>query len=506
MANYGAGVGKWGVGFLVGICAVGAVACSSGSPTAREGPHIGGVRFPTAATVDPGVMKVGPAPSSGTRHGLLSATPDGMRVTLDECDLRAPGDWFFAGHVALPHGKHDVTATLDLGFANGDVGRSTWAHVVTFTRSGRFEVAVPGPAAPEGDARRPTDDGVSGCNAFILAASVPVARDGGFVAPTAAHVPFVYRAPVGSIQGFGIGAPLDQPNDPRTISLYTVWSGARSAVPNVAVPVVAGERPALVGMGSATDPCSTVSIAIGPDDDSAHQITVTTGFDCGAPRDDPETLLETHEPVAGAHGFTWAHPRSHGDPDVARRTNGTEEIWVQGGAAVARTTVAHIAATLTAAVNVATQPPAGRPALLNNAVTDYLRDHPGWNERARFHYRGGWAIVIESAGRASWNYRILSAGHAFSGWWSDSLGGGGGQSRCFDGPSSSMGNEGQDRYAFSIAGYANWTIQGLVDGKWVTVPTTHGVEFVDATAPHPVAVPLRERPVDATGHVPPCFG
>jgi hypothetical protein len=51
---------------------------------------------------------------------------------------------------------------------------------------------------------------------------------------------------------------------------------------------------------------------------------------------------------------------------------------------------------------------------LSSAVIGYLRDHPGWTERARFRYRGGWAIVVESVGRASWSYRVLRAGHIFS--------------------------------------------------------------------------------------------
>jgi hypothetical protein len=513
MASYGSGVGKWGVGALAAISAVGIAACSGGAGPARIGPGVAGVRFPVVTKVDPGVMDVGAVPTART-HDFPRTAPGGLRLTLDRCELRAPGIWTFSGRVAVPRGKHKATATLDLGFLNGDVGRSTWAHRVTFSGSGPFAVAVPGPQPPEGDPRRPTDDGVSNCDAGILAASVPVATVRASVAPTATPAPFMYQAPGGSIQAFGIGAPLGKPYDPRTISLYAVWSGARSVISTVWVPVVRGERPALVGMGSSNTPCAKISVAIGPSDgDPATQITVTTGFDCGAPADDPESLVETHKPVAGAHGFTWARPAYPGDPEVARlQTNGTKEIWVQGGRSIARATVAHIAATLTFASNsaVPTTPPPERPQLLDSAVTGYLREHPGLTERARVRYRGGWMIFVEDGAGSkpdtAWNYRLLRAGHAYAGWWIEKETAGGGQQRCFDGPSYTTGNVGQDRYAFAMTGDPHWTIQGFVDGQWRTVPTTNGVLFDDLTVPHPAPFPGRLRPVDTTGHVPPCFG
>jgi hypothetical protein len=197
---------------------------------------------------------------------------------------------------------------------------------------------------------------------------------------------------------------------------------------------------------------------------------------------------------------------------VAIRSVGNIDIWVQGGAAVSPAAVARVAATLTTATNAApaTGPVPQRPSTLDRAVTSYFRAHPGLTERARFPYRGGWAIVVEdgsgSGPGTAWNYRLLRAGHIHTGWWiENSLGGGGAQQRCFTGPELSTGNDGQDRFAFAMTGNPHWTIQGLVDGAWRTIPTTNGVAFEDGTVPHPTALPGRLRPVDAAGHVPACF-
>jgi hypothetical protein len=513
VANYGSGVGRWVIGAIAALCVVAAVGCDRVPTATPSRARVGAIRFPTPTTVDPGVMTVGPVPTARAGGEFARTTSGGLRLTLDRCELRAPGDWMVSGRVVVPEGKHDVTATLDLGFAHGDLVRSTWAHRVTFSRSGPFAVAVTGPAPSDGDPRRSTDDEVSDCEAEILKASVPVATQLAYLAPSTSRAPFVYTAPTGSIQALGIGAPLGKPLDPRTISLYTVWSGARSPITNVYVPVVAGERPALVDMGSTDSPCSKITVAIGHGDDNpAAAVTVTTRLNCGAPADDDQSVAETHQAVPGAFGFMWGRPAYPDDPDVAIRSVGDIDIWVQGGAAVSPTAVARVAATLTTASNaaLATGPVPQRPSTLDRAVTSYFRAHPGLTERARFPYRGGWAIVVEdgsgSGPGTAWNYRLLRAGHIHTGWWiENSLGGGGGQQRCFTGPELSTGNDGQDRFAFAMTGNPHWTIQGLVDGAWRTIPTTNGVAFEDGTVPHPTALPGRLRPVDAAGHVPACF-
>jgi hypothetical protein len=192
----------------------------------------------------------------------------------------------------------------------------------------------------------------------------------------------------------------------------------------------------------------------------------------------------------------------------------SSETWVQGGSSVARATVARIAATLTTKTNVArpTAPLPNRPARLDIAVTLYLRRHPGMTARAHFAYRGGVMVFIENGAytgsNRAWNYRLLRAGPSVSDfrWWmQDNGGGGGGQDRCFTGPTLATGEAGLDRYAFAMAGDPRWTIQGFVDGRWRTVPTSNGVLFEDGTVAHPVAFPGRVRPVDTTGHVPACY-
>jgi hypothetical protein len=510
VATYSSAVGRWAVVAVSGLACVAGVGCTHhGRDAPATAPDIPGVEFPVLPDVDPGVIHVGPAATSRLRNGLPRSVPNGFRLELDRCQLRAPGEWLVEGHVVLPKAGHPVTATLGLGFGHGDVSQTAWVHRVTFSESGRFAVALPGEAAHEGP-RQPYDDSASDCEAMLLTVSVPIRTQVAFVSPTPARTPFAYSAPDDSIQALGIGAPLGDGEDPRTISLYTVWAGAQSTIAKVWVPVVAGERPALLAIKPPQPRCTTISVDIGPDtDDNATRVTVTTRMHCEAPPDN-EGVVDMHEPVEGAAGFTWAHAADPGFGDIARRTIGPYEVWVQGEAAE-RDRVARIAANLTTRRNLAItdEPLPARPATLDAAVAAYLDDHDGLTERARFHYGDGWMIFLEDAGSA-WNYRLLRAGHVASGWWIDASGGSGGsQTRCFSGATYSGAHGSRGAYAFSIAGNPRWRIQGLVDGRWRQIPSTHGVAFIDGTVPdgldHSATFPGQQRPIDATGHVPGCF-
>lgn len=497
------------------VVAVAALSCAFGAGCTDHvrsepavGPDIPGVEFPALPPVDPRVIRVGSAVKSPW-NGLPRSVPNGLRLKLDRCELRAPGQWLVDGHVVLPKGAHDVDATLGLGFGHGDVSQTAWVHNVTFSGSGRFAVTLPGEAVHGRGPRHPYDDSASDCDARLWSASVPITTQSAFVAPTPARSPFVYEAPADSIQALGIGARLGHQQDPRTISLYSIWSGARSTITKVWVPVVAGERPALVAINPPRPRCTTISVDIGPDaDDSTTRITVTTRMNCEAPPDDGG-VVNTHEPVQGAAGFTWAHTADQGTVDIARRTIGPYEVWVQGNVGQ-RDRIARIAATLTTRRNLATadKPVPARPTTLDAAIAAYLDDHDGLTERARFHYGDGWMIFLEDAGSA-WNYRLLRAGHVESGWWVDgSADSGGSQTRCFIGPSLSGANGSRGSYGFSMAGDPSWSIQGLVDGRWRTIASTHGVAFIDGSFPdgldHSATFPGQQRPVDATGHVPKC--
>lgn len=505
--HYSSVVGRWVVVTVVALaCAFGA-GCTDHARTAPAvGPDIPGVEFPALPAIDPRVMRVGSAVKSPW-NGLPRSLPNGLRLKLDRCELRAPGQWLVDGHVVLPKGAHGVDATLGLGFGHGDVSQTAWVHNVTFSGSGRFAVTLPGEQVHGRGPRHPYDDAASHCEARIWSASVPTTTQGAFVAPTPARRPFVYEAPADSIQALGIGAPLGHRQDPRTISLYTVWAGTRSAITEVWVPVVAGARPALLSVRPSRPSCTAISVRSGPaDGDDAKQVTVTTRMGCDAPSDDDQGIIETHDAVKGAPGFTWGRPAYPDTPDVARRTIGKYDVWVQGGAAVERDRVAHIAATLATRRNLATtgEPVPARPPTLDAAVAKYLDAHTGLTERARFRYRDGWMVFVEDNG-SSWNYHLLRAGHVANGWWTDaSEGGGGSQDRCFVGPSASNNANG-DNFAYVIAGNPRWTIQGFVDGRWRTVDSTNGVLFEDGTVPDPPAFPGRARPIDATGKVPACF-
>jgi hypothetical protein len=258
------------------------------------------------------------------------------------------------GRIVVPNGKHKVSATLGFGFTHGDVGQQTWGRRVTFAGSGEFALVLPGQEVRGTVPRAPYDDAASSCDLNFLASSLPIASPIAFAKPTGARTPFTYSAPADSIQAFGIGAPLGKPTDARTISLYTVWSGRKSAITKAWVPVVAGQQPALQGIKSAQGSCTMITIGIGPDDgEAANQVTVTTRMNCGDLGDDQRPVVDKHEPVAGAPGFAWGRPSYPDDPDIARKTFGAYDVWVQGGANVARDRVAHIAAALTTRRNLA---------------------------------------------------------------------------------------------------------------------------------------------------------
>ena len=335
----------------MGTCLVGLAAChgdSGATERSSTAPSVPEVEFPVP-TLDPGVMKVGAATRTSTGSPVGPLDPSGLRVQLDRCMLRGPGERVVNGRVVLPKGAHDVAATLELALDYGvgaGVDERSWRHRVTFSGSGSFAVVLP--AIPIGsyeqvpglvDPRTPYDDAARGCVATVLSASVPVATQRVRIEASIAREPFVYSAPADSIQALGIGAPLRDKQDARTISLYTVWTDRRTAIPKAWVPVVAGQRPALLSIAPSHPWCTTIRIGIGnfgdvrefPEDPG--WITVTTRLNCGAP--DDGTLFDTHEPVEGATGFTWAQT-FNGLPDVARRTIGPYEVWVTGGSAITR--------------------------------------------------------------------------------------------------------------------------------------------------------------------------
>lgn len=225
MRSYSSRVGRWGVWAFAAACVVfGTSACDHGAPDA-------------------------------------DAPPGGVRLSLDRCELRAPGQWVVDGRVILPAEAHEVHATLAFSFGNGDVSQASWTDRVTFTDSGRFAVAITSPTVNRNE---PADDGFSDCNALIWSATVPVATPGSSAKPSATPTPYTYSAPRDSIQALGIGARLDRPEDPRTVSLYSAWAGVRSSIKTVYVPHLAGFRPTFAFVQVLQSSCEQIDMRIGP--------------------------------------------------------------------------------------------------------------------------------------------------------------------------------------------------------------------------------------------------
>lgn len=494
-------------------------ACDSNSPhpprAVPVGPKIDGVIFPDLAPVDPGVIKIGAAITGSRPYRPPRVAAEGLAYALDSCELRAPHQWVVRGHVGLPRGQKSVTATLTLGSSQGDLGYSGWVHHVTFLRGGPFAVAADLSATNSGS-RGSEDDSISSCDIHVDDASVPIARatTQKFVGVPgrATTKPYIYTAPADSIQALGIGAPLAHSEDPRTISLYTVWSGDTADLAAAFVPQLRGERVALVRLRTSKDsPCTQIEVEVGATNQQSRQITVTTALDCDAPND-LEPLNVSAETVKGAPGFVWAHGRYSGPPPVAVRIIGAMEVRVSANLNAPRSLVAAVASSLVRRRNLA-RPSAPRPTrqkTIGAALEQFVAKHPGLTELARFRYRHGWMIFFESATSSepgmTWEYPLVNAQRVHSGWRVD---GGRGDSgtgpRCFYGPSASTAAPTGDAFAYAIAGQPSWGIEALIDGVWRHVPTKHGVAFVDLTARNNDVLPGRLRPVDAGGHVPACF-
>src|SRR5207245_3919983 len=130
-------------------------------------------------------------------------------------------------------------------------------------------------------------DSISSCDIQVDDASLPIAR-----ATTQKYVgvqgratttPYVYTAPADSIQALGIGAPLARSEDPRTISLYTVWSGETADLADAFVPQLPGERVALDRLRTSKDsPCTYIGVEVGATNQQTRHVTVTTALDCDA--------------------------------------------------------------------------------------------------------------------------------------------------------------------------------------------------------------------------------
>jgi hypothetical protein len=480
------------------------------------GPKLDGVVFPDLAPVDPGVMKIGAAVTGRRPYRPPRVAAEGLAYALDSCELRAPHQWVVRGHVGLPRGQKRVTATLVLGSSRGDLGYSGWVHHVTFVRSGRFAVAAD-LSATNSETRDRYDDSISSCEIQVDDASVQIARattkKWGGVHGRATTKPYVFTAPADSIQALGIGAPLAHSEDPRTISLYAVWSGDTADLADAFVPQLPGERVALVRLRTAKDsPCTQIDVEVGGTNQPSRQVTVTTALDCDAPND-LEPLDVSAERVQGAAGFVWARGRYPDAPPVAVRSIGAVEVRVGANLSAPPSRVARVASSLVQRRNLARprSPKPTRPKTIGAALAQLVAKHPGLTELARFPYRHGWMIFYENATPSepgmTWEYSLAYAQRVHTGWWVDGgHGGTGGQGpRCFNGPSVSTAPPTGDAYAYAIAGRPSWGIEALVDGVWRAVPTKHGVAFVDLTARDHDVLPGRLRPVDEGGHVPACF-
>lgn len=477
------------------------------------GPSIPGVRFPELPPVDAGVLHIGPPASADSRGEDLTAE-DGLRYELDSCTLRAPAQWVMQGHVELPEDAENVDAVVSLSLDRGDQGYGIWMHHVTFRESGDFAVAAENTSSSGVGGILPSEDDADACSMSLWGASAPIAADAvddvHLVRPTVASDPFVYEAPSDSVQALGIGAPLADHTDPRTVSLYTVWSSRTAEVADVWVPNLPGEFPALSGLKSSEEsPCAAMWVEL-YDAEVSQRVAVTTSERCDAPGE-LEELSVTGESVDGAPGFVWARGNYPGGERVAVREDGVVQIRVTGDVATPRGRIARVAASLEQRRNLArpeTIP--ARPATLDAAIAALLAEHDGTSERARFRYHSGWMIVIEghleSDVATAWEYTFVRAVEVTTGRWIERDGGGGGsEQRCLVGPTGVGGGTGGDAYSFAITGDADWGIEGYVAGEWRVLPSTNGVLFSDRTVADPTPMPIELCPIDADGRVLDCY-
>ena len=502
---------RWGAAVVAIACAAGLSACDHArhapKPLAVSTPVAPGTAF-VAPVVASGAVRVETGDAPQVRSPQMRFADDGLHVELDRCELRAPGLFVVTGTVTLPRGAHDVPGALSFGIRHGDVGNGFWGRRVTFLRSGAFAVVAQATfrsrTTDDRFPRTPTDD-EGPCFADATSTAVAVDRSALNATVTVTGGRFDYRAPAGSIQALAVAAPLAQPEDPRTISAYTVWAGARVPITTVWVPALPGEPPALLKVQPASPHCAQITVGAGIRSTVSARIEVVTRRDCGEPRDQ-QGYTDTRTPVPGAAGFTWLRTSVPGSPIVAARSDGDVDVWVEGAT---RADVARAAGTLATRRNLAVTPaPAARPATLDAALRQYLAATPGWSERARFHYRGHWMVVAaegeHGGSETPWNYALLEMGTIADGWWLERATSGGGAGGCFSGPQLSAAQSG-DEYAWSVARDPEWSIQGFVDGRWQTVASTRGVTFVDSTDPNHPQYAGRQRPLDASGHVPACF-
>src|SRR4029079_5997756 len=108
---------------------------------------------------------------------------------------------------------------------------------------------------------------------------------------------------------------------PRTVSLYTIWSGQTSGLDRAYVPEISGERPAVASLrASKKSPCTAIDLSV-------REIAVTTARDCEAPGEGVDLELTTLA-VRGARGFVWARRRYASEIDAAVRRSGSIEVIV----------------------------------------------------------------------------------------------------------------------------------------------------------------------------------
>lgn len=461
------------------------------------------------------MLEVGPEVDQHASSFGSQAT-NGLEYGLTQCERRAPGVWVVRGRVELPDADSRVEGVMSISMWHGDTGDWGWGrHRVVFAGNGDFALAIENPHSPD----RYGFDSVDSCSIDVSSDQVPVAESAiGFehyLDPTAQLSPFVYEAPEDSVQALGIGAPLNDQSDPRTVSLNAIWSGKVAELEQVWVPDLPGELPALVELHQTPDsPCAEAWVQVGALGDG--RVTVTTAYACDAPGELPR-LVTSGQPVEGADGFEWVSEPSECELDscfVARRREGLAEVRVSGASDAGQERVALVAAALVARRNLARPSVAPtRAATLDEAVARISAKFDGTVERARFGSGDRWFVVFDGPladddAPAPWVISVVRAGRVATGWWIEKAGGGGGSStRCFVGPISMGGPDdvlGERAVTFAATGDPRWTIEGKVGGVWRDVPTTAGVAFQDRTDPESLSIPAELRPLNEHREVPGC--
>ncbi|MBM3694819.1 MAG: hypothetical protein FJW79_02640 [Actinobacteria bacterium] len=473
---------------------------STATPSAPGTTAAEPVVLPTYPTVDQGVLAE-VAFLDATSEELVaelgveaSEEGDGLRLTLEGCFQRGPGQWVLSGNAELPAGMERAKVGMWAGFTQGDVGTG-YLVVATVTGSGPFAFGLDRLAAAT-QREVPYSvwwDRPEACDLWVEAADTPALRDGGTSAPTISTAPVTWAAPEGTIQALGVGADLGDPQDWRLSWAYATL--LRRSLPFEEVWLPASGGYALVNAGLDHETSCRYMVT------ESDAVQILQWADCDF---DPPRVVGQPTDLPG-----WVEVDYYGRPSVASVVDGAGVRIESPRGLMGVDGLLEIAAGLVPYRNLwytPVAPPPGASTDLDSAVQEALAAG-GWTERGRFEVWGSLKVVAtrvgedDIPGRVYALARIFTARQLSSGDWIliDDAGGGGSSDFCYN----EFGSEdAEGGYVIRWVAEPDWSIQTRRDGKWVTIPAPGGFSFERADPRDSMGLPTRA--LDAAGRVVRC--